>query len=226
MALLSSDAARPTVGAPSGHFVQWDPGFAYLMTGIALGCILVSGVLVSIFTPDLITTSGTSGGGTALQHVPLAAYMGWVFYVGAIAMVLPTAIKGIRAKVIDRAPWIVLGLGASGIWLAVMFISIFTPTVVSGTAPWLTWNPLAMTLSVIAGLIVTWLLCRTIKSASFEPALSERTLEASTEVRTLVPEHEDDDAVTKLRRLAQLRDSGVITEAEFQRKKDELLSRI
>jgi putative oligomerization/nucleic acid binding protein len=34
------------------------------------------------------------------------------------------------------------------------------------------------------------------------------------------------DATVTLRRLAELRDSGVITEAEFQAKKDDLLSRI
>ena len=34
------------------------------------------------------------------------------------------------------------------------------------------------------------------------------------------------DATVKTRQLAQLRDSGVITEAEFQAKKNELLSRI
>ncbi len=35
-----------------------------------------------------------------------------------------------------------------------------------------------------------------------------------------------DDAATKLRLLAQLRDSGVITEADFQAKKDDLLTQI
>src|SRR5579863_1942075 len=150
-----------------------DLSFAYLMTGIALCCIFVSGVLGSIFTPDLITTSGTSGGGITHQHVPLAAYMGWVFDVIAIWMLLPTAIKGIRAKVTDRAPWTVLGIGVGGTWLAVMFICIFTPTVVSGTAPWLTWNPLGSILSVIAGLVVTGLLCKMVKAASFEPAVSQ-----------------------------------------------------
>ena len=35
-----------------------------------------------------------------------------------------------------------------------------------------------------------------------------------------------DDAATKLRQLAQLRDSGVINEADFEAKKDELLSRM
>jgi acetoin utilization protein AcuC len=43
---------------------------------------------------------------------------------------------------------------------------------------------------------------------------------------TAGPELPADDAVNRLRRLAQLRDSGVITEAEFQAKKDDLLTQI
>jgi hypothetical protein len=42
---------------------------AYLMTGIALACICVSGVLGSIFTADLVT-------GAQHQHVPIAAFTG------------------------------------------------------------------------------------------------------------------------------------------------------
>lgn len=199
------------------------PGFAYLMTGVALASICVSGVLGSIFTPALVTTSGTSGGGYVHQQVPLAAYMGWLFDVIAIWMVLPAAMKGIRAKVTDRAPWFVLGLGVSGIWLAVMFISIFTPRVESGTAPWLTWFPLGSVLSVIAGLVVTGLLCKMVKSASFEPVTSLPEAETS---KPEPPEPTGDDAVTTLRLLAQLRDSDVISHAEFEAKKNELLNRI
>jgi hypothetical protein len=200
-----------------------DLSFAYLMTGVAIGCIVVSGVLGSIFTPDLVSTSGATVG-YIHQHTPLAAYMGWIFDVIAIAMVLPTAIQGIRAKVTDRVPWTMLGLGAGGIWLAVMFISIFTPVMVTGTAPWITEVPLASILSVIAGLILTGLLCKTVKTAFFQPAESQPGPATTTPTAGLEPAAED--ATVKLRRLAQLRDSGVITEAEFQAKKDDLLTQI
>jgi hypothetical protein len=200
-----------------------DLSFAYLMTGIAIGCIVVSGVLGSIFTPDLVSTSGAAVG-YVHQHTPLAAYMGWIFDVIAIAMVLPTAMQGIRAKVTDRAPWTILGLGVGGIWLAVMFISLFTPVMVTGTAPWITEVPLASILSVIAGLLLTWLVCKTVKTAYFQPAEPQPGAAATTP--TVGPEPAADDAATKLRRLAQLRDSGVITEADFQAKKDDLLTQI
>jgi putative oligomerization/nucleic acid binding protein len=200
-----------------------DLGFAYLMTGIAVACIVVSGVLGSIFSPDLVSTSGTATGYTH-QHVPLAAYSGWIWAVIALAMVLPTAMQGIRAKVTDRVPWTMLGLGAGGIWLAVMFISIFTPVMVTGSAPWLTWVPLASFISVIAGVVLTWLLCRTVKAAFFEAAEPQPGPAAATLAADVEPTA--GDATVKLRRLAQLRDAGVITEAEFQAKKDDLLAQI
>jgi hypothetical protein len=208
---------------PPRQITRPDLSFAYLMTGIAIGCIVISGVLGSIFSPDLVSTSGTATGYTH-QHVPLAAYSGWIWPVIALAMVLPTAMQGIRAKVTDRVPWTMLGLGAGGIWLAVMFISIFTPVMVTGTAPWLTWVPLASFISVIAGVVLTWLLCRTVKTGYFESADPQPGPATTRPPAGLEPGAED--ATLKLRRLAQLRDSGVITEAEFQAKKDDLLTQI
>ena len=201
-----------------------DLSYAYLMTGIAIGCIGVSGVLGSIFAPDLVSTGGSADIGYTHQHVPLAAYSGWIWPVIALAMVLPTARQGIRAKVTDRVPWTMLGLGAGGIWLAVMFISIFTPVMVTGTAPWITEVPLASFISVIAGVVLTWLLCRTVKTGYFEPAEPQPGPTATTPTADLEPAA--GDATVKLRRLAQLRDAGVITEADFQAKKDDLLTQI
>jgi hypothetical protein len=200
-----------------------DLSFAYLMTGIAIGCIVIGGVLGSIFTPDFVSTSGPAAG-YIHQHAPVAAYTGWIWAVIAIAMVLPTAMQGIRAKVTGRVPWTMLGLGAGGIWLAVMFISIFTPVMVTGTAPWITEVPLASILSVIAGLIVTWLLCRTVKTGYFQPAEPQPGPAATTPAADLEPAAED--PTVQLRRLAQLRDSGVITDTEFQAKKEDLLTQI
>jgi Short C-terminal domain len=210
--------------APSRRIAAPGLGYAYLMTGIATVCIVISGVLGSIFSPDLVSTGGSADIGYTHQHVPLAAYSGWIWAVIALAMVLPTAMQGIRAKVTDRVPWTMLGLGAGGIWLAVMFISIFTPVMVTGTAPWITEVPLASFISVIAGVVLTWLVCRTVKAAFFEWA--EPQPGPATTMPTAGPEPAADGAVTKLRQLAQLRDSGVITEADFQAKKDDLLSQI
>ena len=199
-----------------------DLGYAYLMTGVAIGSIIVSGVFGSIFSPDFVSTSGTSTG-TTLQHTPVAAFSGWIWDAIALAMVLPAAMRGVRAKVTERAPWTVLGLGASGIWLAVMFVSIFAPVMVSGTAPWLTWTPLGEIFAVIAGVILTYILCKFVKTTFFP---TEAQPQAETTTLNLGPEFTADDPAAKLRQLAQLRDAGVISDDDFQAKKEELLSRV
>ena len=211
-----------------GGYGRARPGlrYAYLMTAVAIGCIAISGIFGSIFSPDFVSTSGTAVGYTR-QHTPMAAYSGWIWDVIAIAMVLPAALRGIRAKVTDRAAWTVLGLGAGGIWLAVMFVSIFAPVMVTGTTPWLTWVPLGEILSVIAGLVLTYILCKFVKTGFFEPVAEQPRGETTTSTRAIVgPESGAGDAVTTLRQLAQLRDSGVITEAEFKAKKEDLLRRM
>jgi len=199
-------------------------GFAYLMSSIALGCIVISWIFGSIFAPHLVTTAGSADTGYTHQHIALVAFSTWIWYVIAIAMVLPAAIRGIRAQVTDRAPWTVLGVGGGGIWLTVMFLSIFVPVTVVGTAPWLTWFPFAAMFAPLGGVIVTGLLCKSVKAAFFEPALSR--LQSGSAQPTAGPELTGDDPAARLRRLAQLRDSGVITEGDFEMKKDELLSQM
>ena len=191
------------------------PGYAYLMTGIAIACICVSGVLGGIFVPKLVT-------GIQHQQTPIAAFTGWIWNLIAIAMVVSAAIKGIRANVTDRAPWTVLGLGVGALWIATMFVAIFAPVWVTGTDP--EKLPIWALVAAIAAVVVTWILCSFVKTASFEaaaPVPGSATTPATVDLPS-----EADDATGKLRRLAQLRDSGVITDAEFQAKKDDLLSRI
>ncbi len=191
------------------------PGYAYLMTGIALGCIVVSGILGSIFSPNLVT-------GSQHEQIPIAAFVGWIFDLIAIGMVVTVAIEGIRAEVIDRAPWTLLGLGVGAIWLAVMFVAIFAPVWVTGTDP--TELPIWGGLSAIAGVVLTGILCNFVKTTSFQPAESKAW--PATTTLPAGPEPAADDATAKLRKLAQLRESGAITDREFEAKKAELLSRI
>jgi len=192
-----------------------DPSFAYLMTGIALGCIWLCYLLSAIFGPDMVT-------GVQHQHFNSAAAIGWIFNAIATGLVVTAALQGIRAKVTDKAPWTMLGLGTGAIWLAVMFVAIFAPVLVTGTDP--DQIPFWAGMGAIAGVILTWILCRFVKTASFEPAESAAVPTTTTPTVDLEPAAED--ATVKLRRLAQLRDSGVITEAEFQAKKDDLLTQI
>ncbi|HMK98178.1 MAG TPA: SHOCT domain-containing protein [Acidimicrobiales bacterium] len=195
--------------APSG------PSFAYIVAGIALGCIWLSYVLGAVFGPDMVT-------GAQHEHFNSAAAIGWIFNGLATGMVVTAALQGIRARVTDKAPWAVLGLGTGAIWLAIMFVTIFAPDWVTGTDP--ERIPGWAGLGAIAGVILTWILCRFVKTASFEPV--EPSAALTTTSPTDSSEAPAEDATVTLRRLAQLRDSGVITEADFQGKKSELLSRI
>jgi MFS family permease len=184
-----------------------NPSFAYLMTGIALGCIWLSYLLGAVFGPDMVT-------GAQHQHFNSAAAIGWIFNAIATGMVVTAALQGIRAVVTDRAPWTMLGLGTGAIWLAVMFVAIFAPVWVTGTDP--DRIPFWAGFSAIVGVILTWILCKFVRAASFE----------STMTPTAGLEPDAEDATVKLRRLAQLRDAGVITESEFQAKKEDLLAGI
>ncbi len=190
-------------------------GFAYLMTGVALACIGVSGVLGSIFTPQMVT-------GVQHQQIPIAGFTGWIFDLVAIGMVVAVALQGIRAQVTDRAPWITLGLGVGAIWLGVMFVAIFAPPWVIGTDP--EQLPIWGLFAAIGGVVLTGILCNFVRTASFQPAQSQPV--SGTAAPTVLPDSGADDATVKLRRLAELRDSGAITEAEYETKKGDLLSRI
>lgn len=190
-------------------------GYAYLMTGVAVGSIVLGSILGSIFVPDLVT-------GSQQQHTHIAAFTAWIWALIGIGMVVPVAIQGIRAEVTDRAPWTMLGLGVGAIWLAGTAVAVFAPVWVTGTDP--EQLPLWALLTAIAEVILTGMLCNFVKTTAFQ------TDEAKTGSATTTPmvgaEPGPDDATVKLRRLAQLRGTGAISDAEFEAKKKELLSRI
>jgi hypothetical protein len=185
------------------------------MIGVAVGSIVVSGVLGSIFCPDMVT-------GAFHEHFPIGAATGWIWGAIALAIFLPVAMQGIRARVTDRGPWMMLGLGLSVIWFGSMFVTIFAPVWVYGTDP--EEFPYTAGIGAIAGLILTAILCHVVKAGSFSPA--EATATSATTTPTMGVESATDDATVKLSRLAYLRESHAITEVEFEAKKKELLSRI
>ena len=202
-------------GIRPGRVARSGPGFAYLMIGVALGSIFVSGVLGSIFCPDMVT-------GVLHEHFPIGAATGWVWGALAIAIFLPVAMRGIRAGVTDRAPWAMLGIGLSAIWFASMFVTIFAPVWVFGTDP--DEFPFTAGIGAIAGLILTAILCNVVKTGSFGPA--EPKAASTAGVPTAGPVSATGDATVRLRVLSQLHDSDAITDAEFEAKKKEVLSRI
>jgi len=140
----------------------------------------------------------------------------------AIGMVATAAARGIRAHVTDRFPWTMLAAGTGAIWLAVTLVAVFAPVWVTGTDP--TQLPVWAGLAAITGVILTGILCNLVKTGSFEPAASTASSPVPTPAQGAGPTV--DDATVTLQRLAQLRNSGAITDAEFEAKKQELLSRI
>ncbi len=190
-------------------------GVAYAMTGVALGSIFVSGILGALFTPQMVT-------GYYHERIPISALTGWIFDLIAISMLVSAALAGVRARVSDPAPWAMLGLGVGAIWLAVMAVSIFAPLSVFGTDP--DQIPVFSGLSAIAGIVLTGILCGFVKTAAFEVAASGADF--STAASTRHDAWSSGDPTAWLRQLAQLRDADVITDAEYQAKKNELLSRI
>jgi Short C-terminal domain len=197
------------------QIARWDLSFAYLMTGVTLGCIWLSYILAAIFAPDMVT-------GSQHQHFQIEAVVGWSFVAIATGLVMAAALRGIRAKVTDKAPWTVLGIGVSAIWFTVMFVVIFAPVWVTGTDP--DRIPGMVWIAGTAGVILTWIFCHFMKTAFFQPAPTNPGTMTITPAVGL--DSVADDATLKLRQLAQLRDSGVITEADFEAKKSDLLSRI
>jgi len=190
-------------------------GVAYAMTGIALGCIFVSGILGALFTPQMVT-------GYYHERIPISAMTGWIFDLIAIGMLASTALFGIRAGVADRAPWAMLGFGVGAIWLAVMVVSICAPLSVFGTDP--DQIPVFSGLGAIAGVVLTGILCSFVKTAAFEAAGSRPGLSAAGPSRQGA--WSADDPAARLQQLARLRDAGAITDAEYRAKKRELLDRI
>jgi acetyl esterase/lipase len=85
-----------------------------------------------------------------------------------------------------------------------------------GTAPGLTWTPLGVIFAVVSGLILTRLLCHFVKTNVFQPAEPQPRAAAEATSAMAGPQSSVEEATTKLRQLAQLRDSGVIAGAEFR----------
>lgn len=195
------------------------PTNAYPWIALAVGGIWLSVILGSIFAPPMVT-------GSQHDRIPIAALGGWLFGAIATGTVALAAMEGIRARVTAQPLWMALGIAVAAIWAAVLLVSVFTPDFVTGTDP--TMLPFGEMLSPIAGLVVTGLVCSFVTSG-FRPSQSPVQDVPAVGVwaqQPSPPAVPADDAAAKLRQLPQLRDSGAITEEEFEATKHKLLSRL
>ena len=119
-----------------------ETGSAFLYGSVAIGAIWLSVVLLSVFSPDLVS-------GTTQDHFPIAMVVGLLAGLAATRSVVRAATRGIGGPRL----WVVYDLIVGVIWLAVALVSIYVPVIVSGTDP--TQVPIGAVVAPIAGAIAT-----------------------------------------------------------------------
>jgi hypothetical protein len=127
-----------------------------LPTAVAVAGLWLSMALSSVFAPDLISDSQ--------DHVPIVALTIWIWGAVATGFVLFGAAFPAR----DRMARWGLPMAVLGIWGAVALVSIFAPTIVSGSDQ--TIVPVAGLFAPVAGAVATGFACL----AAAWSAVSER----------------------------------------------------
>jgi hypothetical protein len=139
------------------HDVQRDQRTGRMLpTALAVAGLWLAMALSSVFAPDLI--SGDQG------HVPIVALTIWIWGAVATGFVMFGAAFPAR----DRMARWGLPVAVLGIWGAVALVSIFAPTIVSGSDQ--TIVPVAGLFAPVAGAIATGYACL----ATAWSAVSER----------------------------------------------------
>ena len=114
----------------------------------AIASIWVAVVLISIFSPDLVS-------GSQQEHFPVAAFLTWFWGCVATVGVMIALLRG-RKKASPReiAPKMIAATTAVT-WLVATLVSIFGPVVTTGSDP--TKLPLAAIFAPVAAAILTGL---------------------------------------------------------------------
>jgi hypothetical protein len=115
---------------------------AFVYGSVAIGAIWLAVVLLSLFSPDLVT-------GAMQEHFPIAMVVGLLAGLAATRSVVKAATRGIGSAKL----WAVYDVIVGVIWLAVAVVSIYVPVIVSGTDP--TQLPIGAIVAPIAGAIAT-----------------------------------------------------------------------
>ena len=118
---------------------------------VALASIWLSVALISVFAPDFVS-------GSEQEHIPLAALITWIPGLFATRSVLNEMVRRRQpGKVAPEQVWMGVALLTAGIWVVVIFVSIFAPRTETGSDP--TRIPLGVIFAPIAGAIVTSMVC-------------------------------------------------------------------
>jgi hypothetical protein len=98
-----------------------------LWTAIGIGGIWVAVLLISLFSPDLVS-------GSEQEHLPVAAITAWFWgVVGTVVFLL--AMGRLRGRPSWQPIWVGLSVATLGIWTVATILAITLPVIETGTDP-------------------------------------------------------------------------------------------
>jgi peptidoglycan/LPS O-acetylase OafA/YrhL len=129
-------ATRPPSRTVRPGHVAWTAG--------AVGAIWLAVLLISLFSPDLVS-------GSEQQHLPIAAFIAWFW--GAIATVVVILFGALLRRAAAPVWGVAPAAATIGIWVVAVLVSVFAPTLETGTDP--TTIPLAAMIAPPAATLLT-----------------------------------------------------------------------
>jgi len=116
-----------------------------LWTAIGIGGIWVAVLLISLFSPDLVS-------GSEQEHLPVAAFTTW-FWGGIGTMVFLWAMARLRGSAMWQPAWIGLSVVTIAVWAVATILAITLPVLETGTDP--TRVPFAAIFAPVAAAMLT-----------------------------------------------------------------------
>ena len=116
-----------------------------LWTTIGIGAIWVAVLLISLFSPDLVS-------GSEQEHLPVAAITAW-FWGGVGTVILLLAMGRLRGRPSWQPIWVGLSVATVVIWTVATILAITLPVLETGTDP--TRVPVAAIFAPIAAAMLT-----------------------------------------------------------------------
>ena len=116
-----------------------------LWTTLGIGGIWVAVLLISLFSPDLVS-------GSEQEHLPVAAITAW-FWGGVGTLVLLLAMGRLRGRPSWQPIWVGLAVATLVIWTVATILAVSLPVVETGTDP--TRIPVAAIVAPVAAAMLT-----------------------------------------------------------------------
>ena len=114
-------------------------------TAAGIGGIWAAVLLISLFSPDLVS-------GSEQEHLPVAAITAW-FWGGVGTLVLLLAMGRLRGRPSWRPIWVGLSVATLVIWTVATILAVTLPVIETGTEP--TRIPVAAIVAPVAAAMLT-----------------------------------------------------------------------